>query len=73
MNDPLFVSNGGYSGKLRCTVCGREGYPTGDRYKKGWQFKCLQGHPHVCSCGRRFPTRQGIAAHMRMTNHEEQK
>lgn len=67
---PLFVPTGGHSGKVRCTVCGREGYPTGD-YRRGWQFKCRQGHPHVCSCGRLFPTRQGIAAHMRMTGHKE--
>lgn len=70
VNPPLFVPTGGHSGKVRCTVCGRTGYPTGD-HRRGWQWKCRQGHPHVCSCGRPFPTRQGIATHIRKTGHEE--
>ena len=57
--------------KVRCSVCGRDGYgPTHpqtvfDCYP--WQRKCFQNpdHPYVCSCGKRWPSKGSIAAHIR--------
>lgn len=47
-----------HGGRVACDTCGREGYPGGR-----WQAKCLAGHPHLCSCGRRFTSLSGLSAH----------
>lgn len=49
--------------KVRCTVCGRSGYPS--EGPTGWQKDCRAGHPFKCTCGRLFSTKQGLAGHLR--------
>lgn len=46
------------SGKVRCRVCGRDGWPGGL-----WQQPCRAGHPWACTCGRRFSTRASAGHH----------
>lgn len=53
--------------KVKCAVCGSTGYgPTNPGPKRAaapWQRRCLEGHPALCSCGRRF-TKGGIGPHI---------
>jgi hypothetical protein len=47
---PLYDDNPEKSGKVKCRVCGRNGWPN---YGKGWQAACLRGHaPCANGCGR---------------------
>lgn len=61
-DDELFVHAGltRRGAKVQCTICHRTGYPDAL-----WQNSCRAGHPYLCSCGRRFSTKSGIAAHRR--------
>lgn len=46
----LFVPNGPHSRKIKCRVCGRNGYPVfGGR---SWTERCLRGHAPCPHCGR---------------------
>ena len=48
----LFEGNGGYSGKVRCTVCGSTGYPGGS-----WMDVHIEGHSECPDCGKVKATR----------------
>lgn len=47
-----FVSNVGYSGKVKCVSCGNTGYPGG-----AWMDACLEGHESCPDCGKVKPVR----------------
>jgi hypothetical protein len=57
--DPDLFEVIGRGEKVRCTVCGRSGYPG----EAGWQEACRAGHPYLCTCGRLFSTKQGLQRH----------
>lgn len=58
----LFEPAGPHSGKLRCKVCGRTGWPG---VYAPWMASCLGGHPYPCShCDRVFATRSARASHL---------
>lgn len=61
-----FIPAGPRSHKVKCTVCGRKGYNSGDP----WADACWAGHPFSCgTCGRRFANLSGWAQHKRRTGH----
>lgn len=62
-----FPPAGPYAQKVKCPVCNRSGYgleEPDERTAAPWQRDCLKGHPYACSCGKVFPNRQSIAAHV---------
>lgn len=67
---PLFQQRTATGLVIECKVCTRSGYGPideneGQRFAP-WQEDCLKGHPHQCSCGRRFATRHQAAYHFGM-------
>ena len=60
----LFEPNGGYSGKVRCTVCGTEGYPNCP-----WQQPHIQGHAPCPDCGRQLTVKQDGTPRKHHVNH----
>jgi hypothetical protein len=59
---PLFRYQGNFSLRIYCSVCLRAGFPGGS-----WMDPCIEHpeHPHLCLCGRKYPSRAAVAAHVR--------
>lgn len=55
---------------VHCIICGRKGLVGGQ-----WMEDCIrhQEHPFECTCGKRYPSRIALAAHIRSSrqHHHE--